>query len=187
MKPKIIRAAVPALALTLILGGFCLSRSFEEAEQAPALVPPEPIQQVCLMDEPVIVPLPPRLRQPAVEEEPELPISEEEIELIALLTMGEAEGECEEGQRLVIDTVLNRMDDSDFPDTVEEVVYQPHQYAGIQSPRVEECWVKEELVQLVREELEDRSDSQVIFFRTKRYSSYGTPLFQVGNHYFSGK
>ena len=33
--------------------------------------------------------------------------SEEDIELIALVTMAEAEGEPEEGKRLVIDTILN--------------------------------------------------------------------------------
>ena len=39
-----------------------------------------------------------------VEEEWPYPISQEEIELIALVTMAEAEGETELGQRLVIDT-----------------------------------------------------------------------------------
>ena len=43
-------------------------------------------------------------------------LTNEEIELVALVTMAEAEGECEEGQRLVIDTVLNRMEDSRFPE-----------------------------------------------------------------------
>ena len=33
-------------------------------------------------------------------------LSEEDISLIALVTMAEAEGECEKGKRLVIDTIL---------------------------------------------------------------------------------
>lgn len=33
------------------------------------------------------------------------PYTDEEIELIALVTLAEAEGECEEGKRLVIDTI----------------------------------------------------------------------------------
>ena len=41
-------------------------------------------------------------------EEPIVSMSEEDISLIALITMAEAEGECEEGKRLVIDTILNR-------------------------------------------------------------------------------
>ena len=43
--------------------------------------------------------------------EPENDISDADIELLALMTMTEAEGEPEEGQRLVIDSVLNRIDD----------------------------------------------------------------------------
>lgn len=45
-------------------------------------------------------------------------ISNDDIELVALVTMAEAEGECEEGKRLVIDTILNRVDSASFPNTV---------------------------------------------------------------------
>lgn len=41
-------------------------------------------------------------------------MSKEDVELIALVTMAEAEGECEEGKRLVIDTILNRVDSEHF-------------------------------------------------------------------------
>lgn len=53
-------------------------------------------------------------------------LSEEDISLIALVTMAEAEGECEKGKRLVIDTILNRMDSEHFPDTAYDVIYQPY-------------------------------------------------------------
>lgn len=112
-------------------------------------------------------------------------VSDDEIALIALLTMAEAGCECEEGQRLVIDTVLNRVDDPHFPDNIYDVVYQRNQYAGIQSPYIDRCWVKDELVQLVREEIENRTNYDVIFFRTRRYSDYGVPMFQIEHHYFS--
>ena len=112
-------------------------------------------------------------------------MTQEEIELIALVTMAEAEGECEYGQRLVIDTILNRVDDPRFPDNVHDVIYQKNQFAGMYGERIERCYVKEELVQLVREELENRTNSEVVFFRTSHYHSYGVPLFQVGAHYFS--
>lgn len=62
-------------------------------------------------------------------------VSDTDIELIALLTMAEAEGECEEGQRLVIDTVLNRVDNPHFPDNIYDVVYQKNQYCGTLSVR----------------------------------------------------
>ena len=79
----------------------------------------------------------------------DFPYTQEEIDLLALLTMAEAEGECEYGQRLVIDTVLNRVDHPNFPNTIYDVVYQKNQYEGMQSPRINRCFVKEEFQQLV--------------------------------------
>ena len=118
-------------------------------------------------------------------EPPETSATQEEIELIALCVMAEAEGECEYGQRLVIDVILNRMDDPHFPDTIYDVIYQKNQFAGMYGDRITRCYVKDELVQLVREELENRTDYDVVFFRTGHYHSYGVPMFQVGAHYFS--
>lgn len=112
-------------------------------------------------------------------------LSDEEIDLLALLTMAEAEGECEEGQRLVIDTVLNRVDSGYWPNTVTEVIYQPNQFTSMWNSRVDRCEVREYFRELVIEELDSRSNYDVVFFRADKYSKYGTPLFSVGNHYFS--
>ena len=128
-------------------------------------------------------------KEVVVEPEPEEPsatlATQEEIELIALCVMAEAEGECEYGQRLVIDVILNRVDDPHFPDTIYDVIYQKNQFSGMYGDRITRCYVKGELVQLVREELENRTDYDVVFFRTGHYHSYGVPMFQVGAHYFS--
>lgn len=124
--------------------------------------------------------------EPEPEEPPATLATQEEIELIALCVMAEAEGECEYGQRLVIDVILNRVDDPHFPDTIYDVIYQKNQFAGMYGDRITRCYVKDELVQLVREELENRTNYEVVFFRTGHYHrSYGVPMFQVGAHYFS--
>ena len=102
-----------------------------------------------------------------------------------MVTMAEAEGECEEGKRLVIDTVLNRVDSEYFPDTVYKVVYQENQFSSMWNGRVERVMATEELCQMVEEEIESRTNTDVIFFNAEHYSEYGEPLFQVGNHYFS--
>ena len=120
-----------------------------------------------------------------VKKETELPLTDEEIDLIALVTMAEAEGEPELGKRLVIDTVLNRVDGAWWPNTVEKVVYQKHQFTSMWNGRVKRCYVKEDIRQLVIEELRNRTNSEVVFFRTGKYSTYGKPLFKVGHHYFS--
>lgn len=116
---------------------------------------------------------------------PKLDISEEDIELIALVTMGEAEGECELGKRLVIDTILNRVASEHFPDTVNDVIYQPNHFTSVWNGRLDRCYVQEDICQLVREELERQVSYDVVYFRTKHYSDYGYPLIQCGAHYFS--
>jgi N-acetylmuramoyl-L-alanine amidase len=111
--------------------------------------------------------------------------SSEDVELLALLAMAEAEGECEEGKRLVIDTVLNRVDSEHFPDTISGVIYQPRHFSSMWNGRAGRCEVRKDICRLVREEIESRSNGSVIFFSAGRYSKYGVPMFQVGNHYFS--
>lgn len=128
------------------------------------------------------------LEEASVDEiEEELPLTQEEIELIALLTMAEAEGESEEGKRLVIDTVLNRVDSelAYFPDTVKEVIYQKGQFSSMWNGRVDKCYVREDICQLVKDELETRTNCDVLWFRADYYGIYGTPLLVEGNHYFS--
>lgn len=110
-----------------------------------------------------------------------------EVELIALVTMAEAEGECEEGKRLVIDTILNRVDCDDFPDNVTDVIYQPSQFSSMWNGRVDRCYVQDDICQLVREELQNRTDHEVMFFTADHYGAYGDPMFSVGNHYFSSR
>lgn len=112
-------------------------------------------------------------------------ITQEEIDLIALITMAEAEGETELGQRLVIDTVLNRMDDPHFPDTVHDVIYYPNAFSPVWNGRLERCHVMPELVELVKEELLNRTNYDCVFFCSSGYSKYGEPMFQECCHYFS--
>lgn len=111
--------------------------------------------------------------------------TEDEIELIALITMAEAEGECEYGKRLVIDTIINRVNSEHFPDTVNEVIYQPYQFESVWNGRIDRCYVDEDICELVREEIEELTDAYTIFFCAGGYSQYGVPMYQVENHYFS--
>ena len=131
--------------------------------------------------EPVEVPVVETKEEPSQEEL----LSEEEINLIALVTMAEAEGECEKGKRLVIDVILNRIDSIHFPNTTKEVIYQRNQFTSIWNGRVNRCYVTDEICQLVNEELISRTNYDVLFFTAGNYSAYGSPMFAVDNHYFS--
>lgn len=200
---KFILEFIPLTTLMVCINTLCTSG-------APRTVPKETIKSndILVMDEieleiaetpvqkavkaaPVVIEEPPKeeiaVASVPVEEveEPELGITEEEVELIAMVTMAEAEAEPELGQRLVIDTILNRVDGEHWPDTIEEVIYQPNQYTCMWNGRLDKCEVKDDICQLVREEVVNRTNSEVVFFRTQRYSNYGTPMFKVCCHYFS--
>lgn len=144
----------------------------------PVAVKEEPVVRVTIMHEIVEA-----IEEPEVVEEEML--SQEEIDLIALVTMAEAEGEPEEGKRLVIDTILNRVDHERFPDTVYGVIYQRNQFTSMSNGRVDRCRVTDEIRKLVVEELSDRTNHDVVFFTANKYGKYGKPLFSVANHYFS--
>lgn len=138
----------------------------------------EPSPVVDIYEEPV---------EEDVPEEPEYEVylTDDEIDLIALVTMAEAEGECVEGKRLVIDVILNRLESSRFDDTVHDVVYASGAFSSMWNGRVDRCYVMDEIRQLVVEELQSRTNYEVLYFRTKHYHKFGTPVVQVGNHYFS--
>ena len=150
-------------------------------------VPAEETFMPALVVEASVTPLP-KLAAPPIKAKPIEPadmVSQDEIELLALVTMAEAEGECEEGKRLVIDTILNRVDSKHFPNTITEVIYQPGQFTSMWNGRSDRCYVRDDICQLVREEISNRINYDVMFFHAKRYGKWGTPMFSVGNHYFS--
>lgn len=112
--------------------------------------------------------------------------TEDEINFIARVVMAEAEGESELGKRLVADVIFNRVDSPRFPNTVNGVLYQKHQFQCLRDGRINQCPVKSEFVEIVRQEMNKRTNADVFFFRTKRYHSFGTKLFKEDHHYFSG-
>ena len=111
--------------------------------------------------------------------------TEEEIALIAKLTIAEAGNQSDYGKRLVIDTVLNRMDSPYFPDTVEGVIFQKYQFSPVWNGGIDKYLPDEHIIDLVKEEINDRTNSEVVFFTAGKYGPYGIPLFQVEDHYFS--
>lgn len=115
-----------------------------------------------------------------------------EIDLMVSLVHYEAGNQDEIGKRLVVDTVLNRLDNDRFPNKIEEVIYQRsdgvYQYtvAGIGALNNGVAYCTEEEFRIVEEEILNRLDKDVIFFQRDNYSKSGKPLYQHGDHYFSG-
>lgn len=119
--------------------------------------------------------------------EEEISVTDEEIELLALVMLAEAEGESELGQRLVIDVILNRVDSERHPNTIYDVIFQKGQFTSMWNGRSDRVTVTDESRQLVVEEIKNRTNYDVVYFKMYGYfKSFGTPLFQEGCHYFSG-
>ena len=178
------------ICLVIVLG-MTASPATTDEEVVPVVIAAD-IEPLILTPTPEIKPSP----SPMIFDEPEVitvgrkevwpyPITQEEIDLIALVTMAEAEGETELGKRLVIDTILNRMDNPHFPDTVYDVIYYPNAFSVIGSDRINRCYVMPEIVELVKEELLNRTNYECVFFMAGGYSKYGKPMFQECCHYFS--
>ena len=111
-------------------------------------------------------------------------VTDGERDLLAALVFSEANTEDLDGKRYVVDTVLNRVEDDRFPDSISAVVFQPSQYYTKGFPKTFEQ-IPVECYEAVDLEMGYRANSEILYFRTGTYHSFGTPVFQYGAHYFS--
>ena len=115
----------------------------------------------------------------------------EEIEQLATLKWCESGNQDDVGQRLVVDTVVNRMRSKYFPDTLTEVMNQKYngqyQYGVVKKINAGFRHFDDADIQMVCEEIVNPIDKDVIYYKTKSYhTGYAKPLYQHGAHYFSG-
>lgn len=107
-------------------------------------------------------------------------------ELLARLAWREARGEGILGMRLVLEVVLNRVLSPHFPNTVEEVLYQPGQFTpyggALELEEITPTAAQYEAVALVLSET-PMTDEDVVFFATTPL--YGDIWMHVGGHYFT--
>lgn len=106
-------------------------------------------------------------------------VSDYERRLIAQVVYAEAGNQDLTGKRLVAACILNRVDSGLWPNTIEEVIFQPNQFTTWYRGISDECYLAVDL------ELQERSDTKVIFFCSSGYSYYGRPAFRHQDHWFS--
>lgn len=109
-----------------------------------------------------------------------------EMEMLSVLCQAEAGNQGLKGMQLVADVVLNRVDSPLFPNTVEEVIYQDHQFGPIVTGAYDKAtWhMSDDAFKAVELEWyrEDRLDQNILYFNTKPDS--GKNHFKYGGHYF---
>lgn len=109
------------------------------------------------------------------------------LELLAICVEAEAGNQNFTGKRMVAAIILNRVEDADFPDTIEGVITQPYHFSTYWDGAMERAIPSEETYKAVQMELEQRGWPGLLYFTAGNYSVYGTPWKQVGDHYFSTK
>ena len=115
---------------------------------------------------------------------------EDDSYMLCKIAMAEAESEGVEGKALVMLVVLNRVWSEEFPDTIEEVIFQKNQFSPVANGRYdaiepdEECYEALGLIQV-----DHWNESQdALYFESKSDSKWHSEnlefLFKYGKHYF---
>lgn len=112
----------------------------------------------------------------------ETQVTDHERSLLERVAMNEAGNQGVQGMRYIVAVILNRVESSspDFKDTIEEVIFQPNQFATFTPD-----YISEECKQAVDEELKSRSNYEILWF-SRGWASYGRRLFEYGAHKFNG-
>lgn len=114
----------------------------------------------------------------------------EESEMLLRIAMAEAEGESVEGKALVMLVVLNRVWSDKFPDTIEEVIFQPRQFSpAVEGGRYYTTEPNEECYEALKLVMSGWDESYgALYFESCEGDSLHSRnlefLFQVGNHKF---
>ena len=109
------------------------------------------------------------------------------LELLALCVEAEAGNQGLYGKQLVVDVILNRVDDPDFPNCIYDVIMQKNQFSVVSDGRINQVTPTEETYEAIKLEIEHRQNTEILFFTAEGFSKYGTPWMKIGDHYFSTK
>lgn len=115
--------------------------------------------------------------------------AEDDVTLLAKIIYAEARGESFEGQVAVGAVVLNRVESTQFPDTIEEVIYQPGQFSAV-SDRQIELTPDDEAYQaaLAAIEGQDPTNGAVFYYNpitaTDNWIKTRDVVKSIGNHKF---
>ena len=109
-----------------------------------------------------------------------------EMELISQLVEAEAGNQSFEGKCLVVDVILNRVASPDFPNTIEEVIFQEGQFSVIENGAFDKAaWnMKEDDFRAVEYEMVMHTNKEVLYFNNSSNVAGKGKKFKVGGHWF---
>ncbi len=94
------------------------------------------------------------------------PYAEEELQLLAKLVQVEAGSESYEGQLAIANVILNRVNDSRFPDTIRDVIYSGKQFPPAHNGLLDKSEPNASALRAARDALDGRNNIEdaVYFF-----------------------
>lgn len=107
---------------------------------------------------------------------------EDDFTLLAKCVEAEAGSQDLTGKRLVAGVILNRVESSTFPDTIEGVITQDRQFM-VYPAAMSKTTPSDETIKACLMELEERTDTEIMYFTSSGYIS--EPAYKYGSHYFS--
>lgn len=115
-------------------------------------------------------------------------LTEDEKDLLKRVSVLEGGEEDIEGIANVIQVVLNRVDSGEFPDSVEEVIFQKHPIQFCTSKRLAKANVTEAAEEALNQVIfGNYTDNEALYFESmpgKVWSSIHDYLFSYGGHDF---
>lgn len=108
-----------------------------------------------------------------------------QIKLLAQLIHAEAGNQDLKGKQLVGEVVLNRMRSGNFPNTMEEVIYQEGSFGVIKDGAFEKAknQITEEDLEAARLAWEEPLDQNILYFNTEKMDC-AKRWYQHGDHWF---
>lgn len=137
------------------------------------------------VEKPIII----TVNEPEMEEitdivEPETVVSINGLEYLQKCVEAEAGNQDAIGKAFVCDVVLNRLDLPGY-ETVYDVINEDGQFDCVSNGSINKVSVTQETIDVVDKEVLNRINSEILYFRTKRYHKGTEPCFKYQDHYFS--
>ncbi len=110
----------------------------------------------------------------------------EEMLALARILWWEARGEIERGQIAVCNVVINRMRDRRWPDCIEDVIAQPHQFTSYGNRFYFKVNVPNKQQELAKRALngEKTVPDDYFYYSRKPAKRYAKDFIKIGRHYF---
>ncbi|WP_100407483.1 cell wall hydrolase [Bacillus solitudinis] len=117
-------------------------------------------------------------------------LSENDIDLLARIVRAEAQSEPFEGKVAVADVVLNRVESTQFPNTIKKVIYQPGQFQPVANGQINKPADKESIkaVHAALTDMRNITENSLFFYNpviaTNRWLDTRKTSVVIGQHVF---